>query len=99
MNDEMKALSPTALRALAKILVERASALEAEQPSAALAIAAGVRDTSYGTVRYGTITSYSGEGIVKMADGRRWKCVGHGPSGNAEVVTRRGYIEYIPLEG
>ena len=98
LTPEMMMLSATALRDLASALVQRAKDLEAEQPSVALALAAGVRDVSYGTVRWGTVADYRGEGIVTMADGRRWRCVGHGPAGSAEVISRRGYIEFIPLD-
>lgn len=98
MTTEMMAMSAAALRDLAAEMVQRAKDLEAAQPTIALALAAGVRDASYGTVRWGTVADYRGEGVVTMADGRRWRCVGHGPTGSAEVISRRGYVEFIPLD-
>lgn len=98
LTAEMMALSASALRDLAAALTTRAKDLEAQQPTLALALAAGVRDNSYETHRWGRVADYSGEGIVTMADGRRWRCIGHGPTGNAELISRRGYVEFIPLD-
>jgi len=98
MDEKMMQMSPTTLRDLAAQFVARAKQLEAEQPTYALALAAGVRDCSYGTVRWGTVADYRGEGVVTMADGRRWRCVGHGPTGSAEIIRKHGFIEMIPLD-
>ena len=93
-------LSGMSADALTK-LAERASALAADlrkqQPSYELALEAGVEDRSYNTVREGLVNSYRGEAVVTMADGQRWRCVGHGPRGDASHISRDGYIEFIPL--
>lgn len=98
LTTEMMTMSAAALRELAAALTIRAKDLEAQQPTITLALAAGVRDNSYETHRWGRVADYSGEGIVTMADGRRWRCIGHGPTGNAEFISRRGYVEFIPLD-
>ena len=69
---------------------------ELSRPTALLAIAAGVEDDSYSTVRYGMVASYRGEAMVTLPNGSEWRCVGHGPQGNAETLARDGYIEMIP---
>ena len=80
---------------------EKAAALAADlrkaEPSYDLALAAGVSNRSYHTVRWGMVSSYDGEAIIEMADGRRWKAVGHGPQGSAEHVSKQGWIEFIPI--
>lgn len=90
-------LSAQELTRLAVLATERASDLKAAQPSVALALAAGVRDNGYRTVRYGWITSYTGEAEITMENGDRWLAVGHEPSGNAHWVTSEGWIEFFPL--
>jgi len=97
LTTDIMSMSATALRDLASALVLRAKEMEGAQPTVELALAAGVRDVSYGTVRWGRVADYRGEAIVTMADGRRWRCVGHGPAGSAEVISRHGYVEFIPL--
>lgn len=93
-----KGMSADQLQAIAKKATELAADLKKKQPTYELAIAAGVRDKSYNTVRYGWISSYGGEAEVTMADGSRWRCVGHSPRGSAEWVSREGFIEFIPIE-
>lgn len=91
-------MSADQLQAVAKKATELANDLKKRQPSYALALAAGVKDAGYNTVRYGWISSYSGEAEVTMADGSRWRCIGHRPKGSAEWVSREGFIEFIPIE-
>ena len=95
---DLSNMSATELRVLAKKAAELAEALAAERPRYALALANGVRDTSYNTVRWGRIPSFTGTAIIQMEDGRRWKAIGHEPTGTAEYVSRDGYIEFVPLD-
>ncbi len=92
----LNGLSASALRTLARRAERLAKDLEAEQPSYALAIEAGISDDGYSTVRWGFVPSYSGATTVTMADGTAWRCVGRPPRGNAECVTKNGFIEMIP---
>lgn len=93
-----KGLSADQLQAIAKKATELAADLRKKEPTYELALAAGVRDTGYDTVRFGWVESYAGEAEVKMADGSRWRCVGHRPRGSAEWVSRGGFIEFIPID-
>ena len=93
----LKNKSSKELEALAKLATALANALKQEQPSYALAIAAGIRDKSYDTVANGSIGSYSGEALVTMENGKIWKCIGHSSSGNAYYASN-GYIEFIPID-
>ena len=94
-------LSGLSADALTK-LAERASALAKDlrkaEPSYELALENGVEDRSYPTVANGYVSSFRGEAVVTMADGQRWRCVGHGPRGDASHISRDGYIEFIPLD-
>ena len=90
-------MSADALEKLARDASELATALRAAQPNYAVALANGIRDRSYSTVRWGRVADYSGEAIITMADGRRWRAVGHGPEGGAEMISRHGWIEFQPL--
>jgi hypothetical protein len=55
-----------------------------------------VQDRSYTTLD-GTVRSYSGTGVVEMADGRRYVATGHGPTGTADYVRTDGYVSYVPI--
>ena len=85
-----------ALTKLAERAQTLAKYLRKERPSYELALENGVEDRSYPTVANGYVLSFRGEAIVTMADGQRWRCVGHGPRGDASLI-RDGYIEFIPL--
>ena len=93
-------LSGLSADALTK-LAERASALAAdlrkEQPSYELALENGVEDRSYPTVANGYVSSFRGEAVVTMANGRKWRCIGRCPRGDASHISKQGYIEFIPL--
>jgi len=93
-----KGMSADQLERLAQKATELAKDLRKKEPTYALAEAAGVKDTGYETVRFGWISSFSGEAEVTMADGSRWRCVGHRPKGSAEWVSRGGFIEFIPID-
>ena len=93
----LSGLSAVALQALAERASALAKDLRKEQPSYELALEAGVKDTGYPTVANGYVNRFSGEAVVTMADGRKWRCVGHGPRGDAIHISRDGYIEFIPL--
>ena len=97
MSTSLKEMSSSELRKLAKKANDMARDLEKEEPSYELAIEHGVRDISYNTVRYGEVASFAGEAFIHMDDGVTWQAIGHRPSGNAHVVTQRGYIEFIPF--
>lgn len=60
-------------------------------PEYGRALDAGVKDDSYSTAE-GIIQSYSGEGIITMPTGERWRAVGHVPT-----TTEHGYIEFVTL--
>ncbi len=91
-------LSASRLEALAEKANALASDLRKSEPSYDLAMTAGILDKGYKTVRWGHVASYSGEAEIVMEDGRRWKAIGHGSRGDAEYVSRQGYIEFIPLD-
>lgn len=93
----LSGLSADALTKLAERAQTLAADLRKEQPSYELAIEAGVKDKGYNTVRCGWVSSYSGEAVIEMANGKKWKAVGHGPRGDASWVSKDGYIEFIPL--
>lgn len=96
-NVNLSGMSAVQLDTLAAKAKSLAADLRKSQPTYDLALAAGVRDNSYGTVRWGRVASYSGEAVVTLEDGSRWRCVGRRPKGDAETVERQGYIEFIPL--
>ncbi len=97
-NINLSGLSAHELERLAKRAADLAKDLRAEEPSYKLALENGVRDRGYSTVRYGRISSYSGEAEIQMANGTRWKATGHGPRGTAEHVSREGFIEFVKIE-
>lgn len=94
----LSGLSADALQALAERAQTLAADLRKAEPSYELAIEAGVKDTGYPTVANGYVNRFSGEAVVTMADGQRWRCVGHGPKGDPSHISRDGYIEFIPLD-
>lgn len=70
-------------------------------PCVAAAIAAGVRNVGYDTVRYGWINAYRGEADVELG-GMRYHAVGHMPVGDSvdpagERPARDGYIQFTPV--
>lgn len=95
--NELMGMSADQLERLAARATKMAGDLRAAEPTLDLALAAGVRDKSYSTVRYGRVASYAGEAEVTMADGRRFRAIGHGPRGDAETLDRGGYVEFVPL--
>jgi hypothetical protein len=97
MFRDLSGLSADALDQLAKKAKALADDLRKAEPSDELALENGITNCGYSTVRWGWVSSFRGEAIVEMTDGRRWKCVGHGPRGDAEFVSRQGWIEKIPL--
>jgi hypothetical protein len=92
-------LSPVALKALAAKALALAADLEKRQPTYELALEAGIEDCGYETVRNGFVAEYRGSAEIVMADGGRWKAIGHGPRGTAEYVSKQGWIEFIPVQG
>lgn len=83
------------LKAIAKKAAELAEALKQKHPSYNLAIENGVRDVGYNTTANGYINSYTGEAVIKMDNGDKWKAIGHKSTGNAYYADD-GYIEFIP---
>ena len=98
MYDFLNGMSVEKLQAVAKAATDLARDLKQRQPTYALALAAGIHDNSYTTVRYGHVPSYSGQAEIVLSDGSRWLAIGHGPAGDAHTVSRDGYIEFRPLE-
>lgn len=94
----LKGMSSAQLRELAARATALAKALEAETPTYALAIEAGVKEESYRTYRYGHVPAYSGQAIITMANGKRWRAIGHRQEGTPESIDRDGYIEFIPID-
>ena len=95
---DLARLSVEALEALSKKALEGAEDLKREQPSLALALANGVKDISYSTVRWGGVTSYTGQALVTMEDGTSWRCIGHRPTGSSERIDRQGWVEFVKCE-
>jgi len=93
---DLRNMSADALDELSKRAASLASDLRNDQPSCQIALVNGVRDCGYDTVRYGFVPSFSGEAEIVMADGRRWRAIGHPPRGSAEYVFRNGWIEFVP---
>lgn len=93
----LQGLSADALLGLARRAKELAGALREEQPSKELALLNGVVDRSYNTVSNGWVPSYSGTAIIEMEDGSRWRAIGHPPKGNAYIINKRGWIEFIKV--
>ena len=64
-----------------------------------IALAAGVRDVSYSTVRYGWVKSYSGQATVTLLeDNKTYRAIGHRSTGAPEGPVKDGFIEFMPIE-
>lgn len=98
MKIKLAGQSAEELEALAAEASRLAADLRKAEPSLALALAAGVLDVSYDTVRWGRVRAYRGEAVVTMANGRRWRAVGRPQRGSPEVISRHGFVEWFPLE-
>lgn len=88
-------MSASQLEREARKMLKMAKDLRSKQPTVAIALAHGVKDRSYNTVRWGRVASYDGRVAVALEDGSVWSCVGHGPDGDAECIYRHGYVEFI----
>lgn len=95
--DALRHMSVQSLRQLAAKANQIAADLQKIEPSYAMALQAGIKDKGYSTVANGYVSDYSGEAIITMANGSRWKAIGRGPQGNAYTISRDGFIEFIPL--
>lgn len=93
----LKNKSPRQLEDIAASAIKLANDLEKEKPTYKLALANGCVDNGYNTTANGWVESYGGEAIVEMANGKKWKCVGRGWTGDAWYAYD-GYIEFIPLD-
>ena len=96
-NINLTGMSADSLKALAEKAMALAADLRKSQPSYELALESGVKDKSYPTVANGYVSSYSGEAVVTMEDGSKWRCVGRGPKGCPAHISKQGFIEFIPL--
>ena len=85
------------LRDIAVMAEKLAADLEKIEPTYELAMAAGIEDCGYDTVRHGWVSKYRGEAIVTMADGRKWKAVGYGPTGGPDWIGKQGGITFSLL--
>lgn len=83
------------LRAIANKALALAEELEKEQPTYALAIVYGIESLSR-TYPSGTVFSYSGTVEIEMANGTKWKAIGHKATGSGDLYDD-GYIEFIKL--
>ena len=90
-------MSAEGLESLSKKAARLAAQLREKEPSAALAVAAGIKDRGYNTPANGYISSYSGEVEITMDYGSRWRAVGHGPRGRGGVLYSHGHIEFFKL--
>jgi hypothetical protein len=103
MKKRIYSMSLNQLCALERTIANAKKALESDLSSLSytykeeLALSAGVIDNSYHTVRYGTVTSYRGTAEIIVGK-RRYKVIGHGPSGSPGFVSSQGYLEFIPLD-
>ena len=98
MSYDLKGLSADALECLARHATALAKDLRREEPTIRLALEAGIVDSSYHTVRYGMVAEYRGTVEITLANGKRWRAIGHGPMGTAAHVSKEGWIEFIPLD-
>lgn len=95
--------SPEQIEAIRMQMDSARTALKTDMDSVAsrdvysMALEGGAKDQSYSTVRYGTISKYSGEAEIEI-NGRKYKAVGRGPRGTAEYVSKYGFVEFIPQE-
>ena len=96
MDINFSEMSADALDALAQRASTLATDLRTKQPTYELALANGVQDMSYRTVRFGRIASYWGTANITMDDGSRWVAIGHRPTGGPGWVSREGWIEFVP---
>jgi len=72
-----------------------------KEPTILMALAAGIKDESYRTVWCELILRYSGEAVITMDNGRKWKAIGHGngPRGGLPGgASKPGWIEFIPMD-
>lgn len=58
-------------------------------PTFEMAIAAGIKDYSYGNIKY-----YFGSIIITMPDGTKWRAIGHRPVNSHLKDFIQGYIEF-----
>jgi len=96
-NTKLAGLSKEALRELAEKALKLAEDLEREEPSEALALANGVKDGSYNIWDGTRYAYYSGEAVIEMDNGKKWKAIGHGTVGDPYYVYKEGWIEFCPL--
>lgn len=95
---DFRGMSADSLERIAEKATELARQLRKEEPTYELALASGVRDKSYKTVRCGIVSSYSGEATIIMENGTLWIAKGHGPTGGPSWISRQGYIEFTKLD-
>ena len=84
------------LNDISKMCLQIARDLKKEIPSYFLAVENGVIDNGYDTTANGWVSSYGGTAIVKLDNGKEFRCIGHRAGGNAYYASD-GYIEFIPL--
>ena len=96
----MKFLKNKSSRNLEKIseaAMQLANDLKKEKPTYPLALANGCVDYGYNTTANGWVSSYGGEAIIQMSNGKKWRCVGRPATGDAWYAYD-GRIEFIPLD-
>jgi len=95
---DFRGMSTEMLEQIAENAAKLAKQLRAEEPSYDLALANGIIDRSYNTVRFGNVASYSGKVEIVMENGTHWLAEGHKPSGGADWVASEGFIEFTKIE-
>ena len=86
-------LSAEKLEELAANAQRVAADLRLQEPSDNLCIEAGIIDCSYDTQCNGYVPSFSGEVVVTVENGSKWRCVGRNPKGSASYIDTDGFIE------
>lgn len=72
------------------------NSLQFQVPTDTECLMAGIVDQSYQTFMYGLVTSYRGEGIIKLPNGATWKVRGVSSSGEG-YLKEMGFIEKIQI--
>ncbi len=60
------------------------------KPTLEVALAHGLEDTSYSTVRYGWVTRYEGNKTFSLPNGSIWRATGKSTRGTAEILYSEG---------
>lgn len=93
----LSGMSVQKLRKLASKANKLADDLSSQMPSYELALENGVVDRGYNTTANGYVNNYTGKAIIRMDDGSLWMAVGRRARGDAAVISRNGFIEFLRI--